>query len=277
MIERIHGGLPLLHFELFERFGELACAVSTRRGPGGAQFDLGPVRGPDRGANSAKWRRLADALGLAGIAPQLQVHGRDVLRVDRQPGDFKSTPEADASFTAAAGLGLLAFSADCPLVAVYQPGRAVGVAHASWRCTTGLIVRRLIERMVGELDCRPGQMWAAISPSAGPCCYEVGEDVYEAAKSLPDRDACFRSAATRRGAGSSGKRHFDLWQAARQQLLAAGLPPGQIETAGLCTICRNDLFFSFRREGPGVGSFGLMIGRLAREVVHDRPDGLPER
>ncbi len=269
MIHRSHDGLLLLHFESFQRFGKLACAVSTRRGPGGTDFNLGPVRGPDRGARWGNWRRMASALGLPGIAAQHQVHECAVLRIGDDPPDFRTTPQADASFTDRVGVGLLAFSADCPLVVVAQPGRAVGVAHASWRCTTGLLVSALVRRMVEELDCRPQEMWAGISPSAGPCCYEVGQDVFAAAAALPDRAACFiapddpRSAATRRATGpGSGKSHFDLWEAARQQLAAAGVPPGHIETAGLCTLCRNDLFFSYRREGAGVGSFGLMIGRL---------------
>ncbi len=253
MIEREHDGLPLLHFEQFEPFDELACAVSTRRGPGGFDFNLGPVRGPDRGARSANWRRLAEAIRLdGGLAPQLQVHENDIVRVT-DAGHFHDTPPADASFTDRVGLALLAFSADCPLVGVYAPGVGVGVAHASWRCTAGLIVQRLVERMVGELGCDPRRMWACMGPSAGPCCYEVGPEVREAAADLPDRDACFPEVA--------GRLHFDLWTAGRQQLEAAGLPGEQIEIAGLCTMCHSDRFFSYRREGRGVGQFGLVIGR----------------
>ena len=257
MIERYYFGLPLLHFGKLDPFAELGCAVSTRRGPGGANFNLGPVRGPERGRRCDNWKRLGVSLGLlAGVAPQLQVHGPDIVKVDGPAGDFHATPPADASFTDRPGVGLLAFSADCPLVAVYEPGRAVGVAHASWRCTATLIVQRLVERMASELDCRPRRMWAAISPSAGPCCYEVGPEVFASAAELPDRAACFH-----RPRGPAGKHHFDLWQAAIQQLVGAGVPEKQIDTAGLCTICHNDQFFSYRREGENVGAFGLMIGR----------------
>ena len=260
MIERLYFGLPLLHFETLDRFGELACAVSTRVGPRGERFDLGPVRGPDRGRRAGNWKRLGFSLGLGGgLAPQLQVHGPDIIRVDAPGDDFGATRPGDASFTDRPGIGLLAFSADCPLVAVYDPGRAVGVAHASWRCTTTLIVQRLVQRMVAELGCRPGRMWSGISPSAGPCCYEVGPEVYESASRLPDRESCF----TRSAGGGQEKFRFDLWRAAAQQLIAAGLGPQQIQPARLCTICRNDQFFSYRREGEGAGAFGLMIGRRA--------------
>jgi YfiH family protein len=259
MIERHYFGLPLLHFPRLDPFSELGCAVTTRRGPSGATFNLGPVRGPERGRRSDNWKRLGISLGLlGGVAPQLQVHGPDIVKVDGPAGDVHATPPADASFTARPGVGLLAFSADCPLVAVYDPGRAVGVAHASWRCTSTLIVQRLIERMADELDSRPRRMWAAISPSAGPCCYEVGPEVYASARDLPDREACFH-----RPRGAAGKHHFNLWEAATQQLVAAGVPRDHIDSAELCTICRSDTFFSYRREGESVGAFGLMIGRRA--------------
>lgn len=257
MIEKLYFGLPLLHFHLLEQFPELGCAVSTRTGPRGECFNLGPVRGPDRGLRADHWRRMGVSLGLlAGCAPQLQVHGPDIVRITGPDANVHATPPADASFTDCRNVGLLAFSADCPLVAIYQPGRAVGVAHASWRCTTTLIVQRLVQRMVDELGCQPRRMWAAVSPSAGPCCYEVGDDVYAAAASLPHRDSCFDRPCGEAGA----KYHFDLWQAAVQQLTAAGLPARQIELSELCTLCNNDQFFSYRREGEGVGQFGLMIG-----------------
>jgi copper oxidase (laccase) domain-containing protein len=51
--------------------------------------------------------------------------------------------------------------------------------------------------------------------------------------------------------GEPGKWRLDLWQANADQLAAAGVPAGAILNPRLCTACRNDLFFSYRREGPG--------------------------
>ncbi|MEW6254142.1 MAG: laccase domain-containing protein [Planctomycetota bacterium] len=42
------------------------------------------------------------------------------------------------------------------------------------------------------------------------------------------------------------------------QLVAAGVQAENIEIAGVCTLCRNDLFYSWRREGAGCGHFGLL-------------------
>jgi copper oxidase (laccase) domain-containing protein len=44
--------------------------------------------------------------------------------------------------------------------------------------------------------------------------------------------------------------NLDLLAANRAILAEAGVPVGQISVSGLCTACRSDLFFSYRREGP---------------------------
>jgi copper oxidase (laccase) domain-containing protein len=78
----------------------------------------------------------------------------------------------------------------------------------------------------------------------------VQDDVYQAAAELPSRASLF----VRR----EGRLCFDLWQANRVLLCAAGLAAENIETAGLCTMCHSDEWYSSRREGPGCGHFGLM-------------------
>ena len=91
---------------------------------------------------------------------------------------------------------------------------------------------------------------AGIGPSAGPCCYEVKDDVREAARMLAGATELFPQ--------RDGRMYFDLWRANRNQLVARGVNSVSIEIAGICTMCRNDMFFSFRREGAGCGHFALM-------------------
>jgi copper oxidase (laccase) domain-containing protein len=54
---------------------------------------------------------------------------------------------------------------------------------------------------------------------------------------------------------------LDLWAANADQLVAAGVSPDSILSPRLCTGCRRDLFFSYRKEGPA--------GRLATLAVLD--------
>lgn len=159
--------------------------------------------------------------------------------------------DCDAVMTDVSGVPLMTFSADCPLVLLVDPiQRVVALVHASWRCTVARLTQRVVAAMRETYGCDPARIAAGIGPGAGPCCYEVRDDVYDAAAELPDRDTLF----PRR----DGRMMFDLWRANRILLRDAGVAESAITTAGACTMCRTDLFYSFRREGPGCGHFGLI-------------------
>jgi YfiH family protein len=149
--------------------------------------------------------------------------------------------------------GLMLLSADCPLVIAFDPRRpAIGVAHASWRCTVAGITAKLVQKMVDVFESRPSEMLSGIGPSAGPERYVVGGEVRrEAAGSLDGHERFFRRV--------DGQETFDLWAANRAQLLGAGLLPERIELAEVCTI-GDERFFSYRREGPETGRFALVAG-----------------
>ena len=52
---------------------------------------------------------------------------------------------------------------------------------------------------------------------------------------------------------------FDLWQANTHCLQQNGLVPNNIHCAGLCTLCHNDWFCSYRKEGAQAGRFVAAI------------------
>jgi len=224
----------------------LAHAVTTRRG-------LDPAFLKD--SRDAAAGRLAEALGLDAAAWCRQVHGAEVLRV-AGPGP---AGEADGLVTDAPALGVMCVAADCPLIlAADTAGPAVGVAHASWRGTVRQVATRLIEALRRHFGVRAEDVVACICPSAGPCCYEVGGEVLDEAVGMLGLPAerFFR-------ARPEGKFLFDLWAANRDQLLRAGLLRRNVYTAGVCTICHNDLYPSYRVEGPAAGRLAAIIGRPA--------------
>jgi polyphenol oxidase len=243
-------GRQYVQFDRLRHLPNLRHAFSTRPGDMSARIDqLQEKRAINR-------QRMAADLGFD--AERLwycrQVHETHlaIVGADDAGGMLEGT---DAVITAAPDVPLMTFSADCPLILACDPvSRVVGLAHASWRCTTGGLTARLIDTMRATFGCVPGRMVAGIGPGAGPCCYEVRDDVYNAARGLPHADDLFQR--------RDGHMYFDLWRANRELLQAAGVAPENIETAGICTMCRNDLFFSFRREGTGCGHFGLLAGML---------------
>jgi polyphenol oxidase len=214
---------------------------TTRRGG----FSSGPYESLNLGRLTADRpeavaRNRASLKALLGIEPAhiRQVHGTAVRRITTAPdnpagaGDL---PEFDGQATALANVAPMVLVADCLPVAVAGPG-AVAMLHAGWRGLAGGIlaegISALRELGAGE------RLHAAIGPGAGPCCYEVGEEVHAAfADQGPD---------ARRG------QNLDLKAITRQQLHRAGVEV--VHDVGLCTICSDPtLLFSHRRDGGTTG------------------------
>ena len=240
-LESLANGWLVGRFAALEALG-IPHLVTTRQGPGVDQ-----VRYDTPGAG----RQIAAVLELAELAYLDQVHGGDVVTCTE--GGLAG--RADGLVTATRSVMVLGKSGDCPIVLFGdRRRRAVGFAHASWRATVAGIVPAVIERMV-DLGCDPADLVAGICPSAGPECYEVGPDVRAAALEGigPHAAAFFQT-------GPSGKDHFDLWAANTDALLRSGLQAESIHVAGMCTLCRNDVFPSHRCEGEAAGRFAAVIG-----------------
>ena len=164
-----------------------------------------------------------------------QVHGTRVLVADAATEDGMMPPDADGQATARPGLAPMVLTADCLPVAIAGRG-AVAMVHAGWRGLAGGVIAEGA-RAVRRLDA-DGSLAAAIGPGAGPCCYEVGEEVLAA---FGDE-----------GEGVRRGRHLDLKEIARRQLERAGVE--RIHDVGLCTICSDpSLFFSHRRDSGVTG------------------------
>jgi YfiH family protein len=156
-----------------------------------------------------------------------QVHGVDVHRAMRDPN---GAPEADGLLVAGAGLAGMVTTADCLPIAV--AGRsAAAILHAGWRGLAGGIIGHGVSALQ---ELTPDEhLQAAIGPGAGPCCYEVSEDVHSQFADL--------GPAARRG------QNLDLKAIARHQLTQAGVET--VHDISLCTICAEpSLFFSHRRD-----------------------------
>lgn len=226
-----------------------SAIFTTRRGGHSsgpyASLNLGFLT-DDRPADVARNREhVAGELGLA-FAYGRQVHGAVVKRVTVRPPEDPAPPPAtdpppvtdprpipadsDGQATALAGLGPMVLTADCLPVAVIGEG-AVAMLHAGWRGLAGGVLGEGV-RAVRELGAI-GPLAAAIGPGAGPCCYQVGEEVHAAFAGHGDE--------VRHG------RRLDLPAIARRELERAGVDT--VHDCGLCTICSDaSLFYSHRRD-----------------------------
>ena len=175
-----------------------------------------------------------------------QVHGN---RVVTPP--WADPPDADASWTETPGSLLAIETADClPVLIVDQVARRVAAAHAGWRGTAARVAERAVATLV-EAGSKPDNLRVTLGPSIGPCCYEVGPEVVEAFG--PDQAKFFAS-------GDSDRSFVDVAAANRAQLEGTGISSRAIDHVNLCTSCRPDLFFSYRRDGANAGRMISVIG-----------------
>src|SRR6187402_1940632 len=220
------------------------AAFSTRVGgvsePPFDSLNLGLLTEDADDAVRENRQRLAAALYLAPeqVVFARQVHGTRLIEgadpsrgsfcthaVQKEPRD--GVPEADGHVVREPGLAPLVFVADCLPVALYGP-KGLAMVHAGWRGIAGGILAAGAEAV--------GAATAAIGPGIGPCCYEVGEEVLAAFAGLGD---------------VAEGRMLDLPEVARRLLAEAGVE--RVESAGLCTSCEAQLFFSHRRDRGRTG------------------------
>jgi YfiH family protein len=174
-------------------------------------------------------RTLAERLGV-GFAWRKQVHGNRVDHVDEPTDPEAPWIEADGVATATDGVAPLVLAADC-LPIVISDGRSVAAVHAGWHGLAEGVIANGVEAISPA-----GFLSAAIGPGAGPCCYEVGDELRE----------------TFAAYDAANGRNLDLKKIARAQLHAAGVR--EVHDVGVCTICAEPgLLFSHRRDHGDTG------------------------
>ncbi len=193
-----------------------------------------------------------------------QVHGTDALVVDRPLAESDQFEGGwDALVTDQPGVTVAVRTADCVPVLVHDPQRRVVAAiHAGWRGAVAGIVTKTITLMVARFGSDVTDLRVSIGPSAGPCCYEVDRPVLE---QLPGALTDWRRVVhDHRG----DKARLDLKQLIRRQVERLGIDASNVSAVNLCTICHDDLFYSYRREGlvkgTMVSGITLVAGRWSR-------------
>jgi YfiH family protein len=254
-----------------DRYPELLHAISTRTAPDGNDWNLTAKRGspqhpPSQQTALANREKLAGLLGipLDRIVGCRQMHGNRVARVSERDGGRGMTPDnpsiedTDAMLTDVPGLYLMALSADCPPVFLYDPARrVVGLAHSGWKGTVGRIAGNTVEAMVDDFGSDVRDIVAVVGPGIGPCCYSVGENVIEAVESAFMRPWDGEKALLQK---RDGLVYFNLRETIRRSLLEAGVAPENITVEEVCTAHNLDVLFSHRAEHGQCGLFGAVLG-----------------
>jgi hypothetical protein len=250
-------------FPSFETFDNILHCFTTRKG--------GVSRGPfesmnigiGTGDSSEDVKRnieiMTDKINInaADIVETQQTHTNNVMYVtERYKGRIYTHPafkNVDGIYTDKRNLVLMTYHADCTPVFFYDPvKKVIGLAHAGWRGTLKNISGEMVKAFIKDFSCDPGDIIVAIGPSLCQSCFEVDKDV---ADMFLTENKDFKNYMEIKGI----KYHFNLWEINRYLLMEKGIKEENIEISGLCTKCRNGLFFSHRGQK---GKRGLMAGIL---------------
>jgi polyphenol oxidase len=204
-----------------------------------------------------------------------QTHSDIVNLVDsanesRSESDSRNAaPQGDALITCQPGVLLVVQTADCvPILLADPKRRAIAAIHSGWRGTVRRIAAKALGRMQMDFGAKPEDVVAALGPGIGQSCYEVGSEVAAEFQAQflnarewfegpfdrladSDNEPNWLPWLTMKPPGHPPpppRVHLDLIAANRAILEAAGIPARNISSSGLCTACRGDLFFSFRKE-----------------------------
>lgn len=257
---------------------------------------MGAVRGRQPAGIAQNRRAFLEAIGATAfsLAAVHQIHSAEILwasgsangKVQFRPSadepqerSASKDPCGDALLTDEPRLLLSVRTADCLPILVADADLRIAVAiHCGWRGALARIAEKTVGEMRRRLGSNPLRLVAALGPCIHACCYEVGDEVVDAFTGRFAHSERYFQKAT-----IAGKRSFpgmpflsmappgherptgsglclDLAAVARDQLMSAGVPATRIQTCELCTSCRTDLFFSYRKEGGATGRMMAAIG-----------------
>ncbi|MDI3546384.1 MAG: purine-nucleoside/S-methyl-5-thioadenosine phosphorylase / adenosine deaminase [Halanaerobiales bacterium] len=260
-------GLKYFEIEEFVSFGIKALFTSRLGGVSKGDYtglNLGLHTGDNPESVLTNRRLIAEAAGFdyRDFVAGEQVHGCDLYLVDEADKGRgalaynDSIPGIDGLITAARGVPLISFYADCVPLFVMEPSKGVvALAHAGWKGTVKKIAQKTIIRMKEIYGVRTKDCWAAIGPSISRDHYEVDQPVIDHFKMA---FSYWRELVVDRG---KGYYLLDLKLANMLLFKEAGLPEEQIIVSEFCTFKDQQYFYSYRRE---MGKTGRMASIICR-------------
>ena len=277
-------GLQVVESPALGNLGWLTHGFSTV--PGGVSvlegkpaLNLGFTEWDERERVATNREKFVAALGAREmpLITLRQFHS-DVIHIATAPS--LEAAKADALITVTPRLLLGVQTADCvPILLADTHRHVVAAIHAGWRGTLARIAVKTLGQMRMEFGTHPRDVVAALGPAIGRCCYEVGPEVAQGfAGQFPPAAGWFDGPFEQLAHGEEPlslpwlsmmppghvppppRVQLDLRASNRWQLIDAGVPEGRIGVSDLCTACRADLLFSYRREGAKTGRLLAVIG-----------------
>ncbi len=250
-------GICLNQSEVLLKFENLIHGFTGRTGGVSKgeyeSLSLSPRRGDDIKCVKKNEEILCAALGFSHkrLTSTSQEHTDNIKIVEKEHiGYGINIPwgeGVDGIITQIKNVPLICYSADCVPILIYASDiEAIAAVHSGWRGTDKKIAEKTVEKLK-NMGSNPKNIYAAIGPCIGICCYEVSEDVAKNFERVYYKEK------------GSGKYMLDLGKINFDMINNCGVPKENISLSGICTRCRNDLFFSHRGQNGKSGTLGGII------------------
>ena len=251
------GRVSLYQSDVLSQFKSLVHGFTTREGGVStgeyASLSLSPRRGDALECVHKNEEILCESLGLdvRRLSSTRQEHTDNIEVIGKENigiGIYRDWGKGvDAVITQEKNVPILCYSADCvPIVMYASDIEAIAAIHSGWKGTAMKIAEKTLQQLI-KLGANPGNIYAAIGPCIGKCCYEVSEDV------ALKFDCEYYSAV------GNEKYMLDLGAVNFSLIRNCGVRKENISLSGICTKCNNELFFSHRGQGGTSGTLGGII------------------
>ncbi len=182
-----------------------------------------------------------------------QIHSDKVMIItekDKWETSFEINEDysCDAIITNKRWIVLMILVADCVPIVVYdKTKKVVWAIHSGWKWTSKNILKKTIIKMQKNFWIKTKDIFVWIWPSICEKNYEVGEEVV---KNFSKRDYEKKE---------NWKYNLNLQRVVFNQALDLWIPDENIEIFNQCSLEKEDLFFSARRDWIESGRFGVGI------------------
>lgn len=195
------------------------------------------------------------------ICKYLQIEEKDLIHpsqthtsnVDVAKVGVSSYPDTDGLILTNKVQAVYLNFADCTPLIIYDcENNIAAVSHAGWRGTAGMIATKTVQKMEDEFGSKHENLKCAIGPAISFCCYNVGEDVCrQLSNTVKDFSGLYEI--------RQGNIYVDLKGINKRQLSDIGVKPENIDVCPYCTVCNNDLFFSYRKENATTNRHSAVV------------------
>ena len=193
---------------------------------------------------------INNLIGISKLIRLKQIHSNIVHEVDCNT-EQESDLQGDALVCSSRGICIGVYTADCIPILLYDiKNSVIGAVHAGWKGTLNGVISETLKNMKLNHNSDPANIVSVIGPGIGKCCFEVDKDIASKfIEKFQETDNFIYP--------YNSKFILDLQHINKEMLKKECVK--NIEVIDICTKCDTN-YYSYRREGQGVGSQLSFIG-----------------